>query len=208
MSSARTVKVGDFGFGTQFAGPSQTLNTFCWSPPYAAPELYKDESYYGPCVDIWAFGILLYFIVTGIMPFRADTVGKLKQLILSGGYEVPEFVSDSCTALIRSILKQVPQERPTFTQIKQASWLNGQDFPRPYEDDVRQRSATPTTKQDKDVFHVARHMGIPDELFGRARDDLRNAVCGIPRVPTALLPYPSPYSPFLRKVNILQQLSP
>ena len=179
MTSAKTVKIGDFGFGTQFSSPSQTLNTFCGSPPYAAPELYKDESYYGPCVDIWAFGVLLYFIVTGLMPFRADTVGKLKQLILAGTFDVPEFLSDSCVALIRAILKQIPQERPSFIVVRQSSWLHNQEFPKPYEDDVKQKGGAASTKGEKEVFHVMRHMGITDEITGRAREDLRNAVCGI-----------------------------
>lgn len=95
------VKLGDFGFSTKLLkGPDEHLNTFCGSPPYAAPELFRDQHYIGRCVDTWALGILLYFIMTGSMPFRANTVVKLKDCILHGRYEIPSFLSQSCTRII------------------------------------------------------------------------------------------------------------
>ena len=77
------------------------LNTFCGSPPYAAPELYRDENYVGIYVDLWAMGVLLYFLVTGLMPFRAENLAKLRKSIMNGFYSIPPHVSSECQELIR-----------------------------------------------------------------------------------------------------------
>uniref|UniRef100_A0A8C6KQM9 non-specific serine/threonine protein kinase n=1 Tax=Nothobranchius furzeri TaxID=105023 RepID=A0A8C6KQM9_NOTFU len=53
FTSSGCVKVADFGFSTQVTNRSSALDTFCGSPPYAAPELFRDESYLGPPVDVW-----------------------------------------------------------------------------------------------------------------------------------------------------------
>jgi serine/threonine-protein kinase NIM1 len=62
--------------------------------------LFRDEMYLGAPVDIWALGVLLYFMVTAQMPFKAPTVAVLKKHVLEGTFSIPGHVSFQCRKLI------------------------------------------------------------------------------------------------------------
>ena len=51
------IKIADFGFSNYFrpdSGPDGgLLNTWCGSPPYAAPEVFEGLKYKGPEIDVW-----------------------------------------------------------------------------------------------------------------------------------------------------------
>uniref|UniRef100_A0A3Q0RU11 non-specific serine/threonine protein kinase n=1 Tax=Amphilophus citrinellus TaxID=61819 RepID=A0A3Q0RU11_AMPCI len=123
------VKVADFGFSTQVSNHNIALDTFCGSPPYAAPELFRDECYLGPQVDVWAMGVVLFFMVTGSMPFRAETMGKLRRCIIECNYTVPPWVPGPCQRLIKGILKPDPSERYAIDQMLGCDWLLPVEFP-------------------------------------------------------------------------------
>ena len=77
----------------------------------------QDDDYVGPPVDIWALGILLYFITTGSMPFKASTVASLKHAIIDGRFATPDYLSEPCTSLILKILRRKPEDRLNMKQV-------------------------------------------------------------------------------------------
>ncbi|VEL25367.1 unnamed protein product [Protopolystoma xenopodis] len=105
------VKVADFGLANTFE-PNQRLTTFCGSPPYAAPELFLGIPYYGPGVDIWSLGVILFTLVLGQLPFDANDLKELRAKILNVQYNIPKgAISTECEQLIRKMLVLDPKKR-------------------------------------------------------------------------------------------------
>lgn len=185
-ASTTCVKVGDFGFST-VSKKGDMLNTFCGSPPYAAPELFRDEHYVGVGVDVWALGVLLYFIVTGTMPFRAENMAKLKKCILEGAYRVPQHVSEPCLRLLRGVLQPSPTERFGIDAIMQHEWMQGVPYPTPLEPfqlDPRHLAEASTLKEEeKEVKRTLEHLGITEEhIRNNQGRDSRSSITGVYRI--------------------------
>jgi serine/threonine protein kinase len=77
------VKVLDFGISkakAQAEGPPSSMthtHTMLGSPYYMAPEQMVSSRDVDASADIWAIGVILYQLVTGQVPFMADTIGGL-----------------------------------------------------------------------------------------------------------------------------------
>ena len=125
FASSTQIKIGDFGFSTHSSG--HLLDTFCGSPPYAAPELFSEESYYGHLVDIWAIGVTLYFMLSAKMPFKGDTVPQMRISIQEGNHNPLLQLSEPCQSLIAGILTVDPSSRWTLDDIDNCVWIKGDE---------------------------------------------------------------------------------
>ncbi|XP_029922166.1 MAP/microtubule affinity-regulating kinase 4 isoform X2 [Myripristis murdjan] len=123
LDADSNVKIADFGFSNEFTMGSK-LDTFCGSPPYAAPELFQGKKYDGPEVDIWSLGVILYTLVSGSLPFDGQNLKELRERVLRGKYRVPFYMSTDCEGILRRFLVLNPAKRCTLEQIMTDKWMN------------------------------------------------------------------------------------
>ncbi|KAK2510684.1 hypothetical protein Q9233_017515 [Columba guinea] len=123
LDAEANIKIADFGFSNEFS-PGSKLDTFCGSPPYAAPELFQGKKYDGPEVDIWSLGVILYTLVSGSLPFDGHNLKELRERVLRGKYRVPFYMSTDCENILRRFLVLNPAKRCTLEQIMKDKWIN------------------------------------------------------------------------------------
>uniref|UniRef100_A0A0R3PAI6 MAP/microtubule affinity-regulating kinase 3 n=1 Tax=Angiostrongylus costaricensis TaxID=334426 RepID=A0A0R3PAI6_ANGCS len=123
LDADMNIKIADFGFSNQFALGNK-LDTFCGSPPYAAPELFQGKKYDGPEVDVWSLGVILYTLVSGSLPFDGQNLKELRERVLRGKYRIPFYMSTDCENLLKKFLVLNPARRGTLEAIMKDRWMN------------------------------------------------------------------------------------
>ncbi|CAB3368116.1 Hypothetical predicted protein [Cloeon dipterum] len=123
LDSEMNIKIADFGFSNEFT-PGSKLDTFCGSPPYAAPELFQGKKYDGPEVDVWSLGVILYTLVSGSLPFDGSTLRELRERVLRGKYRIPFYMSTDCENLLKKFLVLNPAKRASLENIMKDKWMN------------------------------------------------------------------------------------
>nr|XP_020480287.1 MAP/microtubule affinity-regulating kinase 3-like isoform X2 [Monopterus albus] len=123
LDADMNIKIADFGFSNEFTVGGK-LDTFCGSPPYAAPELFQGKKYDGPEVDVWSLGVILYTLVSGSLPFDGQNLKELRERVLRGKYRIPFYMSTDCENLLKRVLVLNPGKRGTLEQIMKDRWIN------------------------------------------------------------------------------------
>ncbi|KAK4474864.1 hypothetical protein MN116_001977, partial [Schistosoma mekongi] len=123
LDAELNIKIADFGFSNYFSN-SQKLDTFCGSPPYAAPELFLGRKYEGPEVDVWSLGVILYTLVSGTLPFDGKNLKELRERVLRGTYRVPYYMTHECEMLLKKMLVLNPAKRISLQEVMNDPWMN------------------------------------------------------------------------------------
>ena len=117
------IKVLDFGLAKAFtdssdglvtaaAGPTQT-GAIVGTPAYMSPEQARGEAS-GAQTDVWAFGVVLYEMLTGISPFLRHSVAETLASVLHSSPDLsslPSHTPETLRRLLRRCLEKDPRQR-------------------------------------------------------------------------------------------------
>lgn len=111
ISQTGNIKIIDFGLSNLY-DPVTNLSTFCGSLYFAAPELLNARVYTGPEVDVWSFGVVLYVLVCGKVPFDDQSMPALHAKIKRGLVEYPVWLSAGKSSVFNRNLRQATKRHP------------------------------------------------------------------------------------------------
>lgn len=128
LSLDAPLKIADFGL-SKIIDDQVTMKTVCGTPGYCAPEILRGNAY-GPEVDMWSVGVILYILLCGFEPFfdpRGDQY--MYSRILNCDYEFVspwwDDVSLNAKDLVSKLIVLDPHKRLSVREALQHPWVLG-----------------------------------------------------------------------------------
>ncbi|KAG9321968.1 hypothetical protein KVV02_002851, partial [Mortierella alpina] len=157
------------------------LTTTCGTPGYMAPEIFQ-KSGHGKPVDMWALGVITYFLLCGYTPFDRQNSMDEMHAILNAEYQFAPIeywtgVSETAKEFVNGLLTVDPSRRMTAAQALEHPWL-AQSGHRAQEALAQQDQQQQQQDQGpQDMEGVAPHDLLPSMMSRiKARTKFRNAV--------------------------------
>ncbi|KAK9939450.1 hypothetical protein M0R45_016145 [Rubus argutus] len=124
------LKATDFGLSV-FYKQGEVFKDIVGSAYYIAPEVLKRR--YGPEVDIWSVGVMLYILLSGVPPFWAESEHGIFNAILRGHLDFSSdpwpSISSQAKDLVRKMLNSDPKQRLTAFQVLNHPWIKDGEAP-------------------------------------------------------------------------------
>lgn len=125
--SPRVVKIADFGLSNVFGPQDSMMSTLIGTPEFIAPEIAMRQAY-GPAVDVWATGMMMYNVVAGNLPFEEEgdaVIGRLRhELNINFPEPVWRRYSPAALSFVRATLQRDPAKRLTAQAALVHPWLD------------------------------------------------------------------------------------
>ncbi|GAU98029.1 hypothetical protein RvY_09232 [Ramazzottius varieornatus] len=103
------ISLTDFGLSKESVEGEKTYS-FCGTVEYMAPEVVNRRGH-GIAADWWSFGVLMYEMLTGALPFQGANRKETMSQILKAKLGMPPFLSADAQSLLRALFKRIPQNR-------------------------------------------------------------------------------------------------
>jgi len=110
------VKLLDFGIAKDIGAQLQSLTltgSMLGTVLYCSPEQLRDPQSVGPLSDIWSLGVVIYQMLTGVTPFKGETLPEVVVRITEGGYARATAVNPALPPAIDELFEQVLQTDPS-----------------------------------------------------------------------------------------------
>lgn len=93
----------------ELLGTDQTMTSYVGSPAFCAPEVLRKNKY-GPPVDNWGVGVILFNILSGKLPFEGHNAKETVRLVKTAKYQMPDKewkgISREAKSLVKSLLQE------------------------------------------------------------------------------------------------------
>uniref|UniRef100_A0A665V6U2 non-specific serine/threonine protein kinase n=1 Tax=Echeneis naucrates TaxID=173247 RepID=A0A665V6U2_ECHNA len=150
------IKITDFGLSKESIDHDKRAYSFCGTIEYMAPEVVNRRGH-TQSADWWSFGVLMFEMLTGSLPFQGKDRKETMALILKAKLGMPQFLSPEVQSLLRALFKRNPANRlgagpDGVEEIKRHRFFASIDWNKLYRKEMRP-PFKPTVGRPEDTFH-------------------------------------------------------
>uniref|UniRef100_A0A8C2YYW1 non-specific serine/threonine protein kinase n=1 Tax=Cyclopterus lumpus TaxID=8103 RepID=A0A8C2YYW1_CYCLU len=150
------IKITDFGLSKEAIDHDKRAYSFCGTIEYMAPEVVNRRGH-TQSADWWSFGVLMFEMLTGSLPFQGKDRKETMAFILKAKLGMPQFLSPEVQSLLRALFKRNPANRlgagpDGVEEIKRHRFFASIDWIKLYRKELRP-PFKPTVGRPEDTFH-------------------------------------------------------